>query len=358
MSTEAVVKEKKVSASDTSDRIILASSAAALLLVLFFLFFADSVSIKGNYRPVGTIETTVFIRRRHANSLRWSSLEGRETIYLRDVVYVPKDSHATVSIKGKAPVELPPDTLVQFDEFALDNINITLLDLVFRLDPPPKVRVSNLLPDIYPLELRLSEVSGRMYDLLYRASRLQALQQIGPLPSSQLDRLSDYQLILLSPRPNIYNWKAFRWMSVKWAPIPLDGVQYEMNLSQDIDFRNRFPYNSDKRKLMVRIDKEGTYHWKVMARRKDEAIHSEVWKFNITKEGGISVSDETVRSLAGGAGPTAEVSKDRGFKQIVLQGPLEKNKCPQEGLPPGEYFCRVRSPDKKVLKTIRFKVGD
>lgn len=271
---------------EKGDRTILLFASLGLVAVLYLLFFYNPHGPLSNAVEVGTLRTDSMVRRRHAKTLYWHDLRREGIIYLRDIVYTPKDSMAIVTFKDGRTLELKPDTMVQFDEITVDGIQITLFDLsLFRLIPYPKVDRSNTLPDPRPLELRQGEFTARLTDKIKGPINLAKLRKIDLSPFI-LNRLSDYLVVLLRPENKVYNLKANRWLQTLWTPVPVDGVLYELQVGQDPAFKRYLAHRPKKNKLLVQFESTGKYFWRVKAHKDDEFVFSETGGFVLSDTAG------------------------------------------------------------------------
>jgi hypothetical protein len=115
---------------NTFDRGVLLLSFLAILFLSYFLFFQQNKLSVSSLQVVGTIQTDGILQRRQPRSLGWEDIKTDSQIYLKDFIYVPKNTKATIVLKNKKTLELESDSMIQFDEIFQDQIQISLLDSV------------------------------------------------------------------------------------------------------------------------------------------------------------------------------------------------------------------------------------
>lgn len=284
------------------DKILILIAGISFLIAGYFLFFGMPRSWFANMQVIGEIESSTSIRRRHSGTLSWQTLNGTNKIYLRDIVYVPKDSTASVKFGAKS-FTLPADTMVQFDESSIDQFEITLLELktnntVPMALPVHKANLSNLLPELSAFELRLSELKARTFSSIYEAAQL--AKAFPMLPNQfALEKISDYEIRLVEPQPERYNLRAFRWMKMSWSPVPLEGVSYVLEVSKDSRFRRNLPYKTKTNKLLVQFDDEATFYWRVRGTKGNDETISEALSFTMVIRGGKTPTLKGLKDLTG-----------------------------------------------------------
>lgn len=265
------------------DRAIFLAASLGLCAVLHLLFFHNPNAMLTESNVIAKIRTEKMVRRRHAKTLSWQAIQGEEKIFLRDIVYVPKDTVAFVTFLDGKTLELKPDSMVQFDETSVDGIEITLFDLVgFQITPYPKITRSVFLENPRPLELRHSEFSDRLTEHLQKNLNLSKFKPLKP-SELVLNRLSDYDLVLIKPENKVYDISRNRWLQHLWTPIPLTDVKFELHTSLDPKFRRFQSQRPKAYKLIVQFDKPGEYFWRVKATRGTETLFSNVGSFTISE---------------------------------------------------------------------------
>lgn len=342
---------------EIQDQVILAAAGAASVVLLYFMFFYTApVSVKDS-RIVGEIRTVKKVRRRHSDTLSWENLKGAEAIYLRDIVFIPRGTTATIALPSGKNVELPEDTMIQFDDTTIENMEITLEN--FRLLPlkSPSGKMNPLLDDIKPLELRHNELTSRMYDQVFRDLNLGRVDRIDKL-KLELGNLGDYELNLVAPVEGRYNLRANRWVKMAWTPIPLEGVNFRLEVSKDPKFRKSLPYKTNNNRLQVQFDEEATYYWRVKATHKGNELVSKLANFTMSLRGGQTPKRITLRlPTVATTNFAIEVSAEKDFASLLKSTLVPEAKCPVDGLPPGKYYCRVRnSATDKLVKSYDFDV--
>jgi len=355
-------KTKKSFSEKDKDRIILIVAVAGLCAILYLLFFYSPLDWIINAKSVASIKTEGTVRRRHAGNLAWRNIKGQDSIYLRDVVYVPKNTEAFVTLPGKGTFPLPPDTMVQFDETSLDEIAITLREGTkpkFQLMPSKlhMAKLTRYLQDVMQFELRLSELRQRTLDKVFKEL---PLVRTSPIFKNDfaLDLLDDYDLKLVSPKSDRYNLKSNRWMKMSWSAIPLAGVNYTLEISKDSIFSRVLPHSTKSNRLLIQFDDEGTYYWRVRAEKDRRTLVSDSWNFTMLHRGGQASRTLAFKLPTGGPkGYPFEVSKTDQFDDVVKNGLGDTAECKTQGLAPGKYYCRVRAPKgTEILKIYELQV--
>lgn len=272
---------------DRGDRFVFVTAVLGLAVVIYLLFFFEFRSRLTEANIVGKIRTDSTVRRRHAKTLHWHDVRGQDTIYLRDIVYTPRDTLAVVTFNDGKTLELKPDSMVQFDEVTSDGLQINLFDFTtFRLIPYPKTVRSTLLADPRPLELRHAEYTQRLDSRLKRGLNLERFRKLSPV-SLVLDRLSDYTVILVRPENKTYNLSTSRWLQYVWTPIPLENVDFQLHISLDPQFRRFQTHRSKAYKLLVQFDSPNEYFWRIKATQGREHIYSNVGAFTFAEGKGL-----------------------------------------------------------------------
>lgn len=286
------------------DRILIALAIVAFIVTGYFLMVGLPSRLFAHLEAIGSIESEGNVRRRHAGSLSWETMHGTQKIYLRDIIYVPKDVKAQVNL-GKRNFAIPSDTMVQFDESSVDQFEITLLELkgavVPLALPAHRANLSNLLAEITPYELRLSELKSRTFSAIYEGPTLAKAFPMARHDFS-LDKISDYEIRLIYPQPDRFNLRANRWMKMSWSPVPLPGVAYTLEVSKDSRFRKMLPHQTKTNRLLVQFDDEATFYWRVRGAKDDDETISEALSFTMVLRGGKTPTLPTIRTLDGPKG--------------------------------------------------------
>jgi len=288
-------EQKGMLPEDPKDRILIWVSIVGLVVVFYLLFFWESYSAFKGAKVVGILRTDRMVRRRHSRTLHWHDLKRQDTVFFQDIVYTPKDSQATVTFSDGRTLDLKPDSMVQFDELTVDGIQITLFDSgekqkenreFFRLVPYPKVVKTNLLTDPGPLELRQSEFGDRIKKHMGEPVGLARLRKVGKVPFA-LDRLTDYQVVLLRPENQVFDIRVSRWIQALWTVIPLGSVKYELQMSQDDSFGEFVTHKAKSNQLVVQFENPGKYYWRIKAIRGDEVSYSKAGAFVMSRSNGV-----------------------------------------------------------------------
>lgn len=283
------------------DKILIFLAGISFVIAAYFLFFGVPRNWFGTSTPIGEIQTSGNIRRRHSGSLTWQTVSGTKQIYLRDIVYIPKNETAHVKL-GPKEFTLPQDTMVQFDESSIDQFEVTLLEIKTTVAPIAlpvhKANLTNLLPELSGIELRLSEMKARTFSAIYESPPLAKAFPMSPNQFS-LEKISDYEIRLVEPTPERYNLRAFRWMKMAWTPVPVEGVSYTLEVSKDSRFRRNLPYKTKTNKLLVQFDDEATFYWRVRGTKGTDETISEALSFTMVIRGGKTPTLKGLKDLSG-----------------------------------------------------------
>ncbi len=316
------------------DRKILALALLILLASGYWLFIYTSEFPPSFGLPqIGTMRMNSSIRVRHAKSLRWQTSKQEEMpIYLKDMVYTPKDTTAEFIWNNKKFI-LEPESLVQFDEALFDKLEITLLDgkirtdaesanlfKVTKLEPKTvlfKKQEISFLPDLNGLIIRQAEASSRTQEKLAKKIQVDPMRAI-IVPKLYLNKLSDYQIVLKSPQNQTYRYRGSDWIEFQWNEIPLEGVEFNLFVSTRNDFEKKVQTKVAQGPSQILFEAPGNYWWKVVAARRIETIESEAVNFTLSENEGTSLP---ARSLTSEKEPQTESQKKKRQKtpfQIIF----------------------------------------
>jgi hypothetical protein len=316
------------------------------------------------------LKTDARVRRRHERSLGWEEIGGDEKLFRSDIVYTPNETSAYIEFGDQRRIQLEPGSMIQLDDVSKEQLQITLFSgkvkgdvqikskPAFRLAPYPKVSTKkrDLLPDPQALELLFSEWDSRVRQWLDHHPRRESLRSISAV-STQLDRISDYEITLVHPAEKTYNLGANRWLEMQWKGPPLKGeVEYQLDVAKDPRFSAVLSYKTKRNQLSVQFDDPGTYYWRVRVTRGREFNFSKVAQFSMSRTGGQGKASGLGLPDTGPQGFTAEVSRSPSFHSIALSQVVDNPRCPQSGLRPGKYFCRLTSILGGKPKTYSFIV--
>lgn len=352
--------------------IVLPKAGDRLLVSAALLLFGFALHRLITHRPayegpgglvaIGSITVEGAVRRRHAGSLAWSEIEGEGDVYMRDLVYTPPGIAATVRMNDGREVTLPPDSLVQFDEITVSNLEITLREItepkrqVFRLVPLPKAKRSATLPDIGGLEMLHAELMKRYAGEVKSPATLTRARAVARNPDFALNKLSDYEIKLHFPADGAgLPYTRETWTKMAWSAVPVPGVTYQIEMSLKERFEKKVPYESRTNSLEIQFEKPGKYYWRVMAAGPGGIMTSETRTFTLFPRGRRDVAEDvTAKDFSKFS---VEVAHSDDFRIVLTSRGADEAKCTSVGLPPGEYYCRVRNgADRSVVKVYRFEV--
>ncbi len=344
------------------DRLLIGVASILFLVALNWLVtYRPAYEGAGGLVEIGTVTTDAAIRRRHAGSLAWSEIEEEGAIYLRDLVYTPSGVSAEVRLKDGRVVTLPADSLVQFDEVAMSDLEITLRDFsrsqLMRLVPLPRAKRSATLPDPLFLEMLHADLLSRFAGVARRTASLSNTKAVPPPGDFALKSMSDYEIALQYPRDaQALPYVPDNWTAMAWTPVPVAGVTYQIEVSLKEKFEKTLPYEAKKNSLEVQFDKPGKYFWRVTASGQGKVMKSDTWTFQLYPRGRTDeAKDVTAKDFST---YIVQVSSNDDFDPILINRGSNTPKCPRLGLPPGEYFCRVRkgTGEKTILQESSFEV--
>jgi hypothetical protein len=277
-------------------------------------------------------------------------------------VYTPPGIAAIVHMKEGREVTLPPDSLVQFDEITVSNLEITLREItepkrqVFRLVPLPKAKRSVTLPDTGWLESLYAALMKRYAGEVKTRPALTPTRAVARNPSFALNQLSDYEIKLYFPVDGAgLPYARENWTKMAWSVVPVKGVIYQIEMSLKEKFQKKVPYESRTNSLEIQFERPGKYYWRVMAAGPGGIMTSETRTFTLFPRGRRDVAEDvTAKDFSRF---TVEVAQSDDFKTLLTTRGAVEPKCTSVGLSPGDYFCRVRNgADRSVVKVYRFDV--
>lgn len=284
---------------NTFDRSVLLLSLLAIFFLSYFLFFQENKLSVNSLQVVGTIETNGILQRRQPRSLGWENIKTNSKIYLKDFIYVPKNTKATIVLQDNKTLELESDSMIQFDEIFQDQIQISLLDSVQKSFKGSQKTVVlqkpkfEFIPMIQFVQKRLEslepfiQMQNEITENLKKHLKV-SLKKVTPVTSENIlaHSLNDYELLLISPVDDRYNSTSNQWISMLWTEVPLKGVEYQLEISKYQDFHKVIKHQTKKNKLKIQLQDPGEYYWKVSARFEKERLSSSIKKFTMTKRGG------------------------------------------------------------------------
>jgi predicted secreted protein len=350
------------------DRFLILIAGCVFALCFYLLIhYQSEVRSPGSELRIGTIQSIQPIRRRHAGSLAWVEVEGLNEIFLRDIVYTPIGVRAEVKMKDGRTALLPADSLIQFDEITVNNLEISLQQHIeekreqekFHLIPMPKIQMNQSLSSLSPLEVELEELTAKLEALTHK--RL-ALQPFIPLPlEDALNDLEEYSVKPISPlNGEKYNLQDSKWLTVKWSRVPVKGVVYNLEISQGVHFHKKVSYSSTKNSLRFQLPDPGVYYWRVSAKAGEKNIVSQINSFTLSLRGGIQEKSQGFAERLPTTvltGFISEISRTKDFQNIVDISQVPVEQCIQANLKKGRYFCRIKPiVGTKIIKVYEFEV--
>ncbi len=357
-------RQKDLPERDLKDQIALVGAIVSLGVVAYLLFFAPSLNWIRNGTKVGNIEVKGVARRRHSESLTWSDIKGNEQVYMKDVIYVPKDTTATLILDNKKKVIVPPDTMFQVDQSTMEDLEIILKEAPAAPIIPvfAKIkRASSYIEGVANFELRLSELKQRTLDRVFTPVDLEAARPTKAPEEFVASDFSDFSIRLVRPPLNKYNLAKNRWMLMTWTKLPFKDVSYVLQVSRDSEFKQVLHHSSKTNHLLIQFDEPRTYYWRVRGKKGNAEVVSDLGQFTMTEKGGLMTQDVPLRSTGQdrslSSNNPVEIASDVKFAHIIKSLIMPEPKCPTTDLARGTYFCRVKSSTgSKVIKSYVFTV--
>lgn len=256
----------------------------------------------GNAPRIGYLETSTFGRRRHAHSILWNDIEDHSALFLRDLLFTPPDATAYVVLDDLRRISLPPGSMVELDEQTTETLKIQLVEpekLMIAAVPTSDGLVWFSDPKVW--EWRQSELSDRAVKLAGRTLKLASL-----IPMNRMSRgplrpvLGDFEVHLLPALP----LPRQRTVSLRWTPVPVEGVRYEVHLSDNAAMERPTIRASTSSSLRVPLGRPGNYFWRALAYQGGEALSSEIGAFKVSGNGRVVafVPDASTIAMVGASG--------------------------------------------------------
>ena len=341
------------------DRIAIIGSLLLLLLSSYRLFTSRySTGLDPNAKIVGSLSTTGTVKWRHAKSLGWDTVSGNSPVYVRDMIYTPKDTIAEFHWGDNQSFELEPESMVQFDEVTQDHLEIQLLEGKIRgggaksgVVVKKKSEPMRIIPIPKPIVIKKPEFEATRFEEELTAidTRLNAelekqvkLLRFAPVKSDTLDPfvLSDFDLFLIAPVEDKYNLAKNKWLKMRWFKVPVSGISYQLEISRESSFQRFVSHKTNGGVLSIQFEDPGQYFWRVKASNGTETILSNQWVFTMLVSGGVEKSS-TLTANPQSVSNLHEIATDKAFENIVRTVLSTEKKCNLTGLPEKEYFCRI-----------------
>ncbi len=268
---------------DKGEKSLFWIGVVGLLLSLFTLIYGAFDAGLLDQPIVAQLSTTSGVRQRHARSLIWRTFKGGD-VYLRDMIFTPETGNAKLRFPNGTQVMLPPGSLVQIDDWEKDGFTILLSEEAALTLPPPPFAQFPDIDDPYPLILMQQEFDAALAD---RLAEKPALQPLHPFEYKKLyapTRLVDFEMGVSNPVTRAYNLAKNRWIPTTWTPIQLPGVKYDVQLSNDRNFKRYLSRPTTENKLLVQFEATGHYFLRIEATRGDEISYSNIIPFEFIKE--------------------------------------------------------------------------
>jgi hypothetical protein len=319
--------------------------AVALLMAaitghFLFLYRSEFGAMEGAVF-IGVLQSDNPVRIRHSRSLQWGTVEKGSRIYLKDTVFTPKNTVAEFQWKDKKII-LEPESLVQFDEASLENLEITLLEGSVKTDAQTKkvVKVAKVqkpstvffksktlpyLADINSFVSTQSELSSRTLDRLSQKIKLEPILGV-TVPKLSLNQLTDYRLVLKSPQSQTYELPQGAWFSFEWADLPFKDLGYEIQVDVSDKFEHPIGTKTRVSQAKILFESPRTYWWRVVATRKAQSFVSEAKSFILDIKKGATTPGRnlTTSEKTGRTHPKKSNMKELSPFEIMFGTPSEE----------------------------------
>ena len=263
---------------ERQDWILVAIATVLVIMALRILMMQSAEPLGPGSMPIGQLQTEGWVKRRHAGTLQWEQISASDTVYLRDTIYTPFNTQATIQLKDKRVLELEPDSLVQLDDINKGQLQIALL----YGDSMPKpmealndfqLRRKPLLAIPIPLETGTASLESRTKKALSDALGVETVAAAPALPVLPRPQFRDYIVQLVSPTPRTVSRNAT--VTFAWTPIPIPDAEYELNVSRDPAFKQSLWYPLKTNQVQADLMIKGDYYWRIKARHGLEETLSE-----------------------------------------------------------------------------------
>lgn len=293
-----VTSTSKYQTGSKVDGWLLALGFTVLGFCSYLLFFyhpelgTQGISIVGHISPKGVV------RRRVARRLHWDNVSKPAPLYLRDIIYAPKNAGALVELTGGRKIELLPDSMIQLDEVTGDNVNITLIEgevkghaaivvkkqVKFRMPSYPTRGARTLASPtaIDFCEMRFTDLTRRLKDSESKLLRLPIKRVLFRKPMA-IDKLEYFKVDILRPNDMLLGTR--EWIDFAWTPVPLSNMKYVIEISRNADFSNFLTHPTKSTRVRLQIEEPGTYYWRVRSQRDKEIKLSTKGEFKLMKKG-------------------------------------------------------------------------
>jgi len=285
---------------EKKDWFFIAFSVLCIILLFLLLFCASPWWFIEGEEAIGVVRTGHKVKRRIAKTLVWGDIRKEGTVYLKDYIYTPDSTDATVIFDDDSQLMIFPNSLVQLNRLADGSYEIIL---VFGRAEGMKVRrqvakkilfekvVTQVKPPedleaIEPLEQAQKDLDARLAVL--KPSELKGAKSQSPtlLP---LNRLRHYELQLRTPENGSnLNVGPQEWFNVGWSPILVRNTNLEIQVSKFPDFSRSLTYQIKQKELglhslRVRFDESEPLYWRMRAKKGKERLESPVYRFQLSK---------------------------------------------------------------------------
>jgi hypothetical protein len=262
---------------------IIATLLVLGVLVWFGRGFLPETGSK--YPVVGRITPQGGLRIRPPRTLQWRDVEGDADVHLWDTVHTGSDGGAIVRLTSGEIITIDPNTMVLFREFGS---SFDLLVVKGRVVAPQTIAVEQrgAAPIAPPAVLReLPALTARVQSL-GRREIPPPPSRVPQLPTAQYV-LSDFQIRLVAPRAfgGKRTVELNRWNDFRWSRVPLEGVQYRLQLKPKSKTARYVDYPTSKHSLSVQVGAPGLYDVSVEARLGRDIITSPPERLVVTENG-------------------------------------------------------------------------
>ncbi len=274
--------------------VLIVTLAVGIFLMLFGLNASNMNS--SDKPPIGTVFPDGNVRYRAGRSLEWNDFDAEFPVYQRDSIFTPEGSSATIELTEGGSIDLKPNTLVKLIDLGSAQTDVELVfgDAKGASQNAPQIEALRNM--IYACQ-RPSDVkrlsgptSGELPKLPERLNLGALIARPNVPPTKPLDKLDYFGIKILSPADKSTLPQTSLWVGFNWSPVPLKGVQYELEVSRESTFVNRIGTKNAKPGELLLVNLPGKYFARIRARIGSRTVLSPTSEFTMEKVTGRQIS--------------------------------------------------------------------
>jgi hypothetical protein len=265
--------------------------------VFLMLFGINTTNMNSSDKPpIGTVFPEGNVRYRAGRSLEWNDINAEFPVYQRDSIFTPEGSSATIELSDGGRIDLKPNTLVKLIDLGSRQTEVELVfgDAKGASQITPQIEALRNM--IYACQ-RPSDVKRLSGPMDGELPKLPERLTLGPLlpkpalpPTKPLDSLDYFKIKILTPAHQSTLPQTSLWVGFNWSPVPLKGVQYELEVSRDNSFVNKIGTRNAKPGELLLVNLPGKYFARIRARVGSRSVLSPVSEFTMQKVAGRQIS--------------------------------------------------------------------